>query len=83
VAATFWGVRWISDSFSSVPRPHFIADRGPTFISVEHPLFLVEVSTDIRGNDPSHLFPLVIGTLGEEAGRIGDMDLTDRVETPG
>jgi POLQ-like helicase len=41
-----------------------------------------ELHVDIRGNDPSHLFPLVIGILGEEAGRIGDMDLTANSSTP-
>jgi len=40
-----------------------------------------ELHLDIRGNDPSQLFPLVIGILGEEAGRIGDMDLNGRAET--
>jgi hypothetical protein len=52
IGGDIWGVRWISDSFSSVPRPHSIADRGPTFISAEHPLFLVEVSTESAGIMP-------------------------------
>ena len=46
LAATFWGAPWISDSFSSVPHPHSIAHRRPIFISAEHPLPLVEVSTE-------------------------------------
>jgi superfamily II DNA/RNA helicase len=41
-----------------------------------------ELHVDIRGNDPSHLFPLVIGILGEEAGRIGDIDVAARTSTP-
>jgi POLQ-like helicase len=41
-----------------------------------------ELHVDIRGNDPSHLFPLVIGILGEEAGRIGDIDVTTKAATP-
>jgi hypothetical protein len=41
-----------------------------------------ELHVDIRGNDPSHLFPLVIGILGEEAGRIGDIDVAARAATP-
>ena len=41
-----------------------------------------ELHVDIRGNDPSHLFPLVIGILGEEAGRIGDMDVVAKSATP-
>ena len=42
----------------------------------------VQLHVDLRGSNPSYLFPLVIGILGEEAGRIGDMDLSGRVETP-
>lgn len=41
-----------------------------------------ELHVDIRGNDPSHLFPLVIGILGEEAGRIGDIDVKAKSSTP-
>jgi phytoene dehydrogenase-like protein len=46
IGATFWGAPWISDSFSSVLHAHSIAHRGPIFISAEHPLPLVEVSTE-------------------------------------
>lgn len=41
-----------------------------------------DLHVDIRGNDPSHLFPLVIGILGEEAGRIGDIDVAAKASTP-
>src|ERR1035441_8122313 len=41
-----------------------------------------ELHFDLGESDPSHLFPLVVGILGEEAARIGDLDLDKRTETP-
>ncbi len=37
---------------------------------------------DIGTSDPSHLFPLVIGTLGEEASRIGNLEVGTQVVSP-
>lgn len=37
---------------------------------------------DLGESDPSHLFPLVVGILGEEAARIGDLDLDQKTENP-
>jgi POLQ-like helicase len=41
-----------------------------------------ELHFDLGESDPSHLFPLVVGILGEEASRIGDLDLDKRTVTP-
>ena len=37
---------------------------------------------DIGASDPSHLFPLVIGTLGEEAARIGNLEVGTQAVSP-
>ncbi len=37
---------------------------------------------DMGGSDPSHLFPLVIGTLGEEAARIGNLEIGTQAVSP-
>jgi len=39
-----------------------------------------ELHIDTGGSDPSRLFPLVIGILGEEAGRIGDLEIERQTE---
>jgi POLQ-like helicase len=41
-----------------------------------------ELHFDLGESDPSNLFPLVVGILGEEAARIGDLDLDKRTVTP-
>src|SRR5260370_10645889 len=37
---------------------------------------------DLGESDPSHLFALVVGILGDEAARIGDLDLDQQTECP-